>query len=272
MEKIGTRYTIKEEFLSFMKECKKQNIPFHYVSSNFGPYHTEEYLNLAKEVFKNCTSICFRDTYSRNLFSEISSVRYAPDLVFSYLPEKTEKKPNSVGISIIDLSIRDKLVTYMDDYYKMLEKNIREYIKQEKNITLFSFCKHEGDERAIEEFMAGLSNEIKQKINVVKYDGDIEYFLREYSKMEYMICSRFHSMVLSSIMNQKCKILSYSNKITNVINDLDLFINNIVHFSDINANTKLPLSNFMSVDQEKIKAIARKATKQLEDVEKSINE
>lgn len=263
MEGIGSSYTITEEFLSFMKECKKTGTPFHYVSSNFGPYYTDKYLQLAKKVFRNCTSICFRDTYSSNLFSEIESVYYVPDLVFSYLPEKTDKKQNSVGISVINLGVRPKLALYLEDYYKMLEKNITEYILQGKNITLFSFCKYEGDEQAIKELMNRLPIEIKEKINIINYDGNINYFLKEYSKMEYMICSRFHAMILSIVMQQRCQIMSYTDKIDNVINDLELFTNNIIHFNEIKDNINMPLDNFQKVEVEKVKNIAKQADKQL---------
>lgn len=268
MEGIGTKYILSKEFLEFMKECKKQNIPFHYVSSNFGPYYSEEYLELAREVFENCSSICFRDTYSKNIFEDIPTVNYAPDLAFSYITEKVEKKKNSVGISIIDLSIRKKLITYAESYYDMLEKNIEEYIEQGNDVTLFSFCKYEGDERAIEEFISRLSDKIRNKINVIKYDGDIEYFLREYSKMEYMVCSRFHAMILSTVMNQKCEIISYSDKIDNVIKDLNLFEGNIIHLEEINKNTKMPLSDFKNVEAEKIKTISNKATNQFAHMDK----
>ena len=37
-----------------------------------------------------------------------------------------------------------------------------------------------------------------------------------------MICSRFHSLILSYLLRQKLYVLSYSNKITNVIDDLNL--------------------------------------------------
>ena len=37
-----------------------------------------------------------------------------------------------------------------------------------------------------------------------------------------MICSRFHSLILSYLLKQKLYILSYSDKIINVINDLNL--------------------------------------------------
>lgn len=272
MEGIGSNYTISEELLEFMKECKKENIPFHYVSSNFGPYYTEEYLNLSKEVFKNCSSICFRDKYSAELFKGLDTVHYAPDLVFSFLPEKIEKKTNSVGISIIDLSIRPKLKKHIENYYEMLANNIKNYIKQNKIITLFSFCTHEGDERAIEELIKRFPNNLKEKINIVKYKSDIKSFLKEYAKMEYMICSRFHGMILSVIMNQKCKILSYSNKIDNVINDLELFEKNeILHIDDIVGNTNILLETFEEVNEIKVEKIRKKAALQLSEVDKMLN-
>ena len=271
MEGIGSNYTISEELLDFMKECKKQNIPFHYVSSNFGPYHTEEYLNLSKEVFKNCSSIYFRDKYSAELFKGVDTVHYAPDLVFSYLPEKIEKKENSIGISIIDLSIRAKLKEYIENYYGMLVNNIKEYIKQNKNVTLFSFCKHEGDEEAIEELIKRFPNNLKENINIVKYNSDIKWFLKEYAKMEYMICSRFHGMILSVIMNQKCKILSYSDKIDNVINDLELFKKNeILHMDEIQDDINILLETFRQVDESKVEEIRKKATLQLSEVDRTL--
>jgi len=271
MENIGSNYTVTEELLLFMEECKKQKIPFHYVSSNFGPYITQNYLNLTKEVLSNCTSIYFRDRYSANLFDKIDTVHYAPDLAFSYLPEKTEKKVNSIGISIINLNIRSKFKEYIESYYQMLIKNIKEYIKQNKSVTLISFCKYEGDEGAIDEIMSRLPENLKEKINILKYDGNIEYFLNEYSKMEYMVCSRFHSMILSVIMNQKCKVISYSDKIDNVIKDLDLFDKDqIIHLEDINYDTNIILNTFKQVYTNKIEDIRSKSTFQLSEVDKTL--
>lgn len=263
----GVFYNISEQFLEFMKECKKNNIPFFYVSSNFGPYYTNEYLELAREVFKNCESICFRDKYSANLFEGIETVHYVPDLAFSYVPEKVEKKANTVGISVIDLSIRKNLAELEETYYSMLLKNIEEYILEGKSITLFSFCEYEGDERAITELVNRLPLKYSEKVNVIKYDGNMENFLREYSKMEYMVCARFHAMILSVIMNQKCEIMSYSDKIDNVINDLNLFTGNIVNFHKLTADTKMPLDTFKKVEETNVKKIMEEAKNQLKYVD-----
>lgn len=264
----GVVYNITDEFLDFLKECKQKNIPFCYVSSNFGPAYTQAYIDLAKKVYENCTDICFRDKYSYNMFSEIPTVRYAPDLAFTYELEKNvEKKKNTVGISIIDLSIRKQLVNQEENYYNMLIRNIGDYIENKKEVYLFSFCKHEGDENSIQKLIQKMPKEYINSIHCVNYEGDLDKFFEVYASMEYMICARFHAMILSGVFEQKCRIISYSDKIDNVIKDLDLFKQNIIHFSDLNNDTKMPLCEFEQVAQNKLENIRKLAIKQLEKVE-----
>ena len=266
----GHTYKISEDLLAFMKECKKHHIPFHYVSSNFGPYQTQKYFHLAREVFKNCTSICFRERYSKNLFQDIPTVFYAPDLAFSYKPKNTKKIPNTVGITLIDLSIRKDLAKFENIYYKMLKENIQDYMVQGKAITLFSFCHYEGDENAIQKLLETFPEEMKRKIKVVCYRGNLEEFLIAYAQMEYMVCARFHAMVLSCIMHQKCAIMSYSHKTDNVINDLQLFSGNCVRFDNLTEKTKMPLEIFKQLSSEKINNISIDAKQQLKQVNQTM--
>lgn len=264
----GVVYNITEEFLSFLKKCKKSNIPFCYVSSNFGPAYTQEYVDLARNVYQNCSDICFRDKYSYNLFKEIPSVRYAPDLAFAYKPEKPiERQKNTVGISMIDLAIRKQLINKEENYYSMLTKNIEDYIDKGKRVYLFSFCKYEGDENSIQKLMKRIPEKYKNKIQCVNYNGDIERFLSIYGSMEYMVCARFHAMILSSVLGQKCRIMSYSDKIDNVIEDLDLFNQEVIHFNRLEAEAQMPLQEFEDIPQENMRSIAIKAKAQLRMVE-----
>lgn len=263
----GTVYNISEEFLEFLKECQKNKIPFCYVSSNFGPAYTKEYVDLARKVYQNCTDICFRDLYSYNLFKEMPTVRYAPDLAFLYQPNMPiQNKKDTIGISIIDLAIRKELIAQEENYYNMLIHNIIQYIKEKKQVYLFSFCKYEGDEDSIKKLMKKMPEEYKSSIHCVNYDGNIEKFLSIYASMEYMICARFHAMILSSSIGQKCRILSYSNKIDNVIQDLQLFKQNILHFTQLDENTTMPLEEFEFVPNDKMDKIIEKANMQLQKV------
>lgn len=263
----GSCYNLSEKFYDFVKRCKQNNKPFCYISCNYGPYQTQEYFELSQKNFKECTDICFRDLYSYNLFSNIQTVRYAPDFAFSYNTPKIEKQKGTVGITVIDLNIRNDLKNISDKYMKFLKNNIKNYISLGKEVYLFSFCKNEGDEYTIEKVLESFPNE--SHLHVVKYTGDIDEFLSKYNLMEYMICARFHAMILSSIVMQKMYIMSYSKKIDRVIEDLDLGLP-IMNINRLEEKHNLALADFKSVDNEKINKISKEAEKQDEAIRKYI--
>ena len=263
----GSSYNLSEKFYDFVKRCKENNKPFCYISCNYGPYQTQEYFNLSRRNFNECTDICFRDLYSYNLFSDIDSVRYAPDFAFSYNTPVVQKQKNTVGISVIDLDIRNDLKDKCDTYINFLCNNISNYIKSGNDVYLFSFCKYEGDEITIEKIISKFPNE--PKLHAIKYNGNVDEFLKIYNQMEYMICARFHAMILSSLVSQKIHIMSYSKKIDRVIKDLDLSFP-ILHFNKLTTNYELPLENFKSIESEKINQISKNAEKQDEAIKKYI--
>ena len=265
----GKVYNLSPKFYDFIKRCKQNNKSFCYVSCNYGPYQTQEYFNLSRKTFAECTDICFRDKYSYNLFKDIKTVRYAPDFAFTYPINKKDKIKNSVGISIIDLSIRKDLKNKEQDYLNMLIRNIKKYLDDGKSVYLYSFCQHEGDEKTIDRILEKFKD--NDKIKAVKYDGNIDKFLSIYSQMEYMICSRFHAMILSSIANQKMYIMSYSKKIDNVLEDLKIQAP-IIYFKDINSELEINLNSFKSVENSLINSIIEKAANQENGVKKAIME
>lgn len=257
----GKVYNLSEKFYDFVRRCKENNKPFCYVSSNYGPYQTQEYFELSRKNFEKCTDICFRDKYSYDLFKDITSVRYAPDFAFTYEINNEDKIDNSVGISIIDLSIRNDLKDLQTEYINCLVNNIRNYLSSGKKVYLYSFCEYEGDERTLNSILEHFTD--KDNIYDIRYDGDVDKFLNIYSKMEYMICSRFHAMILSTIAKQKMYVISYSNKITNVINDLELNIP-VLNFKDVTCNKNIVLDDFVCVENKKIENIVVEAQGQEE--------
>lgn len=264
----GKVYNLSPKFYDFIKRCNDKKIPFCYISCNYGPYQTQEYFELSRNTFQECTDICFRDKYSYNLFRDINTVRYAPDLAFSYELEKEEKIPNSIGISIINLAIREKLQKKEEEYDEFLINNIKKYIRDGNTVYLYSFCEHEGDDVAIDKILQKLKN--TSKVIPVRYKGDINYFLKMYSKMEYMICSRFHAMILSCIARQKMYIMSYSKKIDNVIEDLSLKVP-ILHFDEIVSDKEIELEQFKTVEDKQIEEIIQFSKEQSQAFSKAIS-
>ena len=264
----GKVYNLDEGCLDFVKKCKTLNKPFYYISSNYGPYQTKKYFDLSKETFKECTDLCFRDQYSYNLFKDIPTVRYAPDVLFSYDIGEYEKEKDTIGISIIDLEIRENLKHKEDEYIQFLLNNICSYLKEGKKIYLFSFCNDEGDEKAIQKILNKFKDsDYKNCITVVSYNESIEAFLAIYKRMEYMICQRFHSLVLSYIYHQKFYAISYSQKICNIIKELNL-CDKYIKLEEITAQKRIKLEDFYHVEEENLKEIKKHSLEQFKELDK----
>ena len=213
----GQVYNLSEKFLDFVRRCKDKNIPFCYISCNYGPYQTREYFELENKI------------------------------------------PNSIGISVINLDIRHDLKHIGQDYHDFLVNNINHYIEEGNKVYLYSFCKHEQDEVVMEKLMKEFEN--NRDVIEVRYDGNIDKFLETYSKMEYMICSRFHAMILSSICNQKIFVMSYSKKIDNVIEDLGLDLP-ILHFHKTDKNMIIDKEKFRQIDENRLLNIIEESENQ----------
>lgn len=255
-----------EEFQKFMKRCKEKNKKFFYMSCNFGPYKTQKYLDLARENFKLCDGICFRDKKSYNLFKDIKTVHYAPDVIFDFDSRVPKKEGKSIGISVIDLSIRNALKDKQDEYEDFIKRIIKKFAKRKYKVYLFSFCEFEKDEAAIQRILQDIPQEYKNKLKIVEYKNNIEEFLNIYSKMKYMVATRFHSMILSIIYNQKIYNLTYSKKQDNVIEDLKLF-KKYQTISDLTYETTMKKCEFKKVSKNKLKKIKLETKGQFEFVE-----
>lgn len=195
--------------------------PKYIIGANFGPYKSNNYLNLYKEIFKKFNDICFREEFSSKLFINSIKTRYCADIVFQLKIPKIEKLPKSIGFSLIDLSRRDNLKKYENEYLKFIDHLIHHYDNLGYCIYLFSFCEVEGDEIAINRIMNILPIEIRKKVNIVLYKSNIDIFIKTFGKMEIIISTRFHAMILGILFKQKIFPIIYSEKMSNVLSDIE---------------------------------------------------
>ena len=249
---------------------KKAKKPFFHISCNFGPYSNENYHKQAQEYFKICTDICFRDKYSFNLFKNLKNIRYAPDAALSHSYPKYKKIKNSVAISIIEPSIR----WYIDqnkkeDYYNFLKNNILYLINEGMTIYLFSYCEAEGDVTAQKELLEIIPKKYHSKINLLNYEGNLKSYLKKYGEMEYALCGRFHSMILSQIFEHKYFVTAYSDKTTNVMNDFKIK-NQFVKYEEISPDEIIPLSSYRKLNAMKKIVLKYKSKKQFKSFNKWI--
>lgn len=191
------------------------------LGSNFGPYTKRGSVHITKLYFRLAKDVCLRDTQSYDIFKELKNVRMAPDIVFSMKIDDTEKRDrNIIGISMIDIEQREDLKKYSSVYYKRMKEISEHLLNHKLEIRLISFCEEEGDSQILDKLYNDLKNE-----GIVKkmyYDGEIDGYLREFSYLDAIISCRFHSFILSQIYQQNTYPIIYSDKLTNVLEDIEL--------------------------------------------------
>jgi colanic acid/amylovoran biosynthesis protein len=264
----GNSNTNFKNHVVFASKFKKNKKPFFYISCNFGPYTLKSYYKQTKKYLKLCSDVCFRDKYSLNLFKNLSNVRYAPDAALSFDYPKFRKIKNSVGISIIEPGIREYIAQIKkEDYYNFLKNNIIYLINEGKEIYLFSYCEFEGDVVAQKELLKIIPRDYHSKISLLNYEGNLESCLKKYGQMEYAICGRFHSMILSLIFEHKYFITAYSDKTTNVMNDFKIK-DQFVKYEQINPKEIIPLSSYKKINHMKKMFLKYKAKNQFKAFDK----
>lgn len=218
------------------------------LSSNFGPYISQSYLNLYRSCFRKCSDVCFRERFSADIFRDIKSVRYAPDVGFM-MSRSRDCEENTLGISVIDISKRKGLENFWYEYLSFIAKLANQHIDNDGKVSFFSFCDREGDTEAIEKVLESIKN--TQNTEIIKYTGNIETFMDKYLSMEKVAATRFHAIVLAAVNGIACMPISYSGKTDHVIKEMGLY-DNIVPISDNMTSAgyqyaKLPVTDYSEV-------------------------
>ncbi len=267
MEKADTRLNkmnVSQLFSDVFPEKPK-----FIIGANFGPFKNDSFLEQYKQLFKGFADVCFRDAYSKSLFSHHDNVRFYPDIVFSTNFPTNEKIPKTVGFSLIDISRREGLSQFNNDYQTLIVTLLRSYIEKGFSPYLFSFCEYEGDERTINKILELLEPSHVSKVKTVFYKGDIEGFIKDYSKIDLMYATRFHAMILGLMFNQKLHPLIYSKKMTDVLEDIS-FKGNFTDLKNIK-NSSAEITAFSNQDFILDNKIQQEAMKQFNELDKYIN-
>jgi colanic acid/amylovoran biosynthesis protein len=215
--------------------------PKYILGANFGPFVSDDFREYYKTVFGQYDDICFRDYKSYNYFRDLTQVRRENDIVFSLNYEIIEKEKLSVGVSIIDLlackPARNTRRDFEEVYSKTIIELIERFLSENRPVYLFAFCCGDGDEKAIQKILKKLTSQNKSMIRIIEYKGDLDLFISEYMKVETMIVTRFHAMILSLLAGQYMYPLIYDQKMYNVLQDL--------HYNDQYSE----ISNIAPVDE-----------------------
>ena len=203
------------------------NYPMYALGCNFGPYSAEEYRIAMANVFAKMQDVCFRDTYSKNLFPSTSTVRQAPDILFGYPMPSVVVDEKRIFVSVINCVGRDeedaaKLSPYGASYIEHLAGLLDGYLRNGYSITLASFCKAEGDEKAVYKLRQKLGvEENDARVQNLFYNGvNDEEVLRSLASATYVISTRFHGVILALVAHRPVLPIIYSDKTLHVLEDM----------------------------------------------------
>ena len=213
---VGGSIFIEPDNFIVPQECFS-NPNLFIIGCNFGPYKTETYYDFVLSRLQKARDVCFRDSYSYNTFSSIDHVRLAPDILFGYPKYPTLQSGYGVGISVISLSNRKDLKRSADIYYRAIAQVVDCCARKQIPVKLFSFCKDEGDLKAIEEVMRRSETKTAE---ICEYDGDVDSMLDEINACECIIASRFHAMIIGWCLCKKVFPVVYSDKQLYVMGDV----------------------------------------------------
>lgn len=197
------------------------NGPLFVIGANFGAYYTDYFKTSFNAHFQKCAGVSFRDKASYDMFSHLPNVSYAPDLVFALegLP-KGKENTNEILVSVIDMADKYGMEQYAESYETFIADFCKYVIDLGKTPVLMSFCKQEGDEKAIARILTRIGG-YAEKTKTYFYDGNIKKALRRIADSDFVLASRFHAVVLAIKLNKRFYALSYDMKTENLLSDIN---------------------------------------------------
>lgn len=176
-----------------------------------------------KKRFVKYTDICFRDHYSEQLFADVGSVRYAPDLLFSYERPQTVEIGGNIAISVFDPFMPSRKIdeTVKQGYFTAIKNTVCELLNSGRKVSLLGFCSFEGDAAFIDRLIREIPDELKDGIAILNYSFDNKNaVLDALAQSEYIIGTRLHSIILGLAFGKKVLPIVYNQKIKYILEDI----------------------------------------------------
>ncbi|MGQ7353988.1 polysaccharide pyruvyl transferase family protein [Streptococcus orisratti] len=244
------------------------------LSCNFGPYHTDNYLKQHRKLFAMTRDICWRDTESFSLFSDIKNMRKAADIVFNYDLGEEYILPEDFGdyilISVVSPNKNKGITEEVMNYINFLLDIIKESRKESKKVVLVGFCKDEGDFTVTEKILETLED--KSDIFVYHYP-EINYrqVMGLFLNATSVVASRYHAMVIGFLYQKNTYVIAYSDKTINVIRDIDPNIKwaDTRNLSNVNAQDFLSTFGYR-ISDEKLSLVKESASHQFDVLDEEI--
>lgn len=204
-----------------LKKSFCKNLPFFLLGCNVTRVKSDSYIDLMTYVFKDLRDICFRDKYSLMHFP-LKNARYAPDLVFNY-PIQHYIRKKKVVISVWGCLTKCEEMPQWKwaenkwEGYKNFVINIIDYFDSiGYQIELLSLCENEGDLQACELLKQKAKT---NKLSLISYEGNLEEIVKCIAEADFVIGTRFHSVVLALSSKTPVYPIVYESKTLQLLKD-----------------------------------------------------
>lgn len=277
--KITDLYTVYYS-LYHIALAKSLGKPVFVMPNSFGPFKSFGVDKIVKSVLKRCEVVTVRESISSNMMKsiDIEHKRY-PDLGF-FLEKKSREyvevdniRHDYKGYKLVGITARPYRFPEKDNPDGQYEKYIASlvefcnYLFDNNFLPVFvdhtlSDKTHESDRTAIDEICSDLSD--KSYAILSNTDYDCQDLKGIYSNMDFVVGTRFHSVIFSLAEGVPSLAITYGgNKGQGIMNDLKLS-DYAININDISSSELINKFNHMNKNKERV-------VKLLESYSKSIN-
>lgn len=236
--KIGKKWGPEKSALGAMIAAlaNKVGAKCYYLPQSFGPFDfniTEEnqkrYDELLKDWLSKANLICAREKEGKQMLEEqygLTNVRHMPDIVLQNKEYNLKSIYNNVP-EIRTLEVKKKSVALIpnlhiagmkiNDGYQIWEETIRQLLLREYNVYLLV---HSGEDMEIVRKLKDIFKDQDRVILVEENLSCIEYDLLV-SKFDYLVASRYHSIVHAYRRGVPCIVLGWADKYVELLNDMN---------------------------------------------------
>lgn len=215
--------------------AKKVGAKCYYLPQSFGPFDFElpedkkkKHSAIMREWLSKADILCAREKVGKKMLEEtygLSNVVYMQDIVLQnkeYILENIyDKKPHIQKLQVLPKSVAlipNKHLTKMkpNNAYELWEKIINKLVALQYNVYLLV---HSGDDVEVIEALKEKFDD-NDKVILVKEDlSCIEYDIAV-SKFDFLIASRYHSIVHAYRRGVPCIVLGWADKYEVLLDDV----------------------------------------------------
>lgn len=208
-------------FIADWKYAEENNVPYYVIGANWGPCYNQYYYDYFNNAFDSLADLCFRDTYSYEIFKDKKNVRHTGDILMGndYIKKSIGNcsKKRQIAISIVDSKHKSEEFMEYDEYERKITEFCEEFSKLNYSIVLLSFCEKEGDLKVAERIYSQIND--KSSIRIINYKQNYAEMLQILAESEFIVASRFHATVLGWTLGTKVYSVVYGKKTIHLIQD-----------------------------------------------------